>query len=246
MRARGKRPHISQKRCGPPSGQSRRQRFLDKQWKHRPGSGSSRTRLIPIHGHSRLASCFKGATRTLLSVRPSQSSCRSQMPPHWSACLTRQSRIAAKGLVCGSLIRTHLPFHSAWSRLVASVRKTHMSKPEFSQANESSRSVLICSPRDSTSESRTERRLSGEQLRFPSPENRKGERLKKGIQPVRSRGARAFCHVVFSSCDHHRWSFCVLQAGPRRRPKLHGQGVHGDGGMAGRNRAGDARPGGGA
>src|SRR5258708_17538466 len=212
MRARGKRPYISQKRCGPPSGQSRRQRFLDKHGKHRPGSGSSRTRLIPIHGHSRLASCFRDATRTLLSARPSRSSCRFQMPPQWSACLTRQSRIAAKGLACGSLIRTHLRFHSARSRLVASVRKTHMSKPEFSQANESSRSVLICSPRDSRSVSRTERRLRGEQLRFPSPENRKGERLKKGIQPVRSRGARAFCHVVFSSCDHHRWLHCLSQS----------------------------------
>src|ERR1700746_2767766 len=38
----------------------------------------------------------------------------------------------------------------------------------------------------------------------------------------------------------------LFRVGPRRRPRLHDQGIYGDGGMAGRDRAGDAGPGSGA
>src|SRR6266404_8634128 len=39
---------------------------------------------------------------------------------------------------------------------------------------------------------------------------------------------------------------CLFRAWPRRRSGLHDQGLYGDGGMAGRNRAGDAGAGSGA
>ena len=75
------------------------------------------------------------------------------------------------------------------------------------------------------------------------PDFQKEQSAKSGLNlsalAVRERSVTLFFLLRRDRCR----SICILQAGSRRRPEPHDQGVHGDGGMARSNCEGDAGPG---